>query len=50
MAELSYTSEVCQKLLSLLKANRFPHAILIECADEEAGASAARFAAKNVGM
>lgn len=46
MAELSYTSEVCQKLSRLLKANRFPHAILIECADEEAGASAARFAAK----
>lgn len=46
MAELNYTSEVCRKLSSLVKANRFPHAILIECADEEAGASAARFAAK----
>lgn len=32
----------------LLRANRFPHAILIECADEEAGASAARFAAKMI--
>lgn len=32
----------------LLKANRFPHAVLIECADEEAGASAARFAAKMI--
>lgn len=46
MAELNYTSEICQRLSALLKANRFPHAILIECADEEAGASAARFAAK----
>lgn len=46
MAELNYTSEICQKLSALLKANRFPHAILIECADEEAGASAARFASK----
>lgn len=46
MAELNYTSEVGQRLSGLLKANRFPHAILIECADEEAGASAARFAAR----
>lgn len=46
MSELDYTSQVCRKLSALLKANRFPHAILIECADEEAGAAAARFAAK----